>query len=62
MQEVRLQAIGKMYGGQLANMEDETITYAITCEICDVRSKITVDEIDEKPSFCPMCGEEVDFE
>ena len=43
-------------------MDDDTVTYKLNCEVCDVTTKIVVYEIDEKPSFCPMCGEEVEFE
>lgn len=38
----------------------EEIVYELECEICDVTTEVVVKEIDEKPAFCPMCGESVE--
>ena len=40
-------------------MNDECV-YEIQCEICEVNTVITIEEIDEKPAFCPMCGEQLE--
>lgn len=40
-------------------MNDEKYDYEVECQICDSTTVITVIDIDEKPSFCPMCGEEL---
>ena len=36
----------------------EDIEYNTNCEVCGVQTSVIVFDIDEKPIFCPMCGEE----
>lgn len=33
--------------------------YQIDCSICEVDSTVIVEDIDEKPIFCPMCGSDL---
>lgn len=40
-------------------MSDE-LEYNIVCQVCDVETSVLVFDIDEKPVFCPMCGEQGD--
>jgi len=37
---------------------EEDVIYHLDCIVCDMEFTIIVHEIDEKPNFCPMCGEE----
>ena len=39
---------------------DEPITYNVQCNLCDTKTDVTVHEVDEKPIFCMMCGEQVE--
>ena len=43
-------------------MRGDNFTYEIECDICEVVTEVTVYEIDEKPVFCAMCGEQVEPE
>lgn len=40
-------------------MEEE---YWGCCEVCDVETQVMVVEGDDVPSFCPMCGSDLEFE
>jgi ribosomal protein S27E len=33
--------------------------WGITCDICDTETDILVYGEDEKPVFCPMCGDDI---
>lgn len=34
-------------------------SWIISCNICETETDITVYDQDEKPVFCPMCGDDV---
>lgn len=36
------------------------IEYNIVCPVCEVETSVIVFDVDEKPVFCTMCGEEAD--
>lgn len=36
--------------------------YNFVCEMCDTEITVTVVDVDEKPNFCPMCGNECEIE
>jgi len=36
--------------------------YALECPSCDVSLTMRVVDEDERPAFCPMCGEDVNEE
>lgn len=40
-------------------MEEE---YWGCCEVCDVETRVTVINEEQKPFWCPMCGSDVEFE
>lgn len=40
---------------------DET-EYQLECGLCDTTTIVVVIEVDEKPIFCPMCGEDLQSE
>lgn len=35
----------------------EELEYVMECIVCDVETSIVILNDDEKPAFCPMCGE-----
>lgn len=41
----------------MSDMEQE---HNIVCGLCDVETSVLVFDVDEKPVFCPMCGEQAD--
>lgn len=36
--------------------------YESSCYMCDTEFSVRVKEVDEFPSFCPMCGAEIEME
>ena len=36
--------------------------FEINCEICEKDSQVFIEDNDEMPSFCPMCGSPVEVE
>jgi rRNA maturation endonuclease Nob1 len=36
--------------------------YEISCEVCEKDSQVYIEDNDEMPSFCPMCGSPVEVE
>lgn len=43
-------------------MSTGDLEYNIVCPICSVETSVIVFEVDEKPVFCSMCGEEADVQ
>lgn len=43
-------------------MNPENLEYNIKCEICGTETSVVVFDVDERPAFCSMCGEEVEAE
>ena len=41
-------------------MFEDDNEYQIKCGICDSETDITVHDNEERPCFCPMCGEQCD--
>lgn len=40
-------------------MSNDTYTYDLECELCEVETEVVVKGEDEKPLFCPMCGNQL---
>lgn len=36
--------------------------YDLECPVCDVGLSVTVENTEEKPAYCPMCGTQVEWE
>ena len=41
----------------------DEIEYHITCDLCGTNTVVLVEDEDETPAYCPMCGNEaIDIE
>lgn len=40
----------------------DQLEYQTECELCESTTLITVLDVDEKPNFCPMCGEDLQLD
>lgn len=43
-------------------MGKEETVYDIFCDVCEVSSEVIVDELEQQPEFCPMCGTPVEIQ
>jgi uncharacterized paraquat-inducible protein A len=38
----------------------DEIEYDIDCPVCQLTTQVIVEDSEEKPAHCPMCGSELD--
>lgn len=41
-------------------MENEEFKYRLECLSCETIQELVVWDVNERPYFCPMCGDDVD--
>lgn len=40
----------------------EEYQYEAICDVCDTEQQISIRNEDERPGFCAMCGEQLEWE